>query len=77
MRINIEIKNKLEENYNFFIEMWSWKENQFNKRIKKIKRMKIKLEKKKLHVTNWDWKMKLKTNQDFTKELRKKIEIKK
>jgi len=43
---NIEIKNKLEENYNFFIEMWSWKENQFNKRIKKIKRMRIKLEKK-------------------------------
>jgi len=60
MRINIEIKNKLEENYNFFIEMWSWKENQFNKRIKKIKRMKIKLEKKnymsQIGIERWNWK---------------------
>jgi hypothetical protein len=57
---NIEIKNKLEENYNFFIEMWSWKENQFNKRIKKIKRMRIKLEKKiymsQIGIEKWNWK---------------------
>ena len=31
MRIKIKIKNKLEDNYKFFIQ----KKNQFNKRIKK------------------------------------------
>ena len=33
MRIKIKIKNKLEDNYKFFIQ----KKNQFNKRIKKIR----------------------------------------
>jgi hypothetical protein len=26
MRIKIEIKNKLEDDYEFFIEWWNWKE---------------------------------------------------
>jgi hypothetical protein len=35
MRIKIEMKNKLEGKYNFFIERWNKKKNQFNKRTKK------------------------------------------
>jgi hypothetical protein len=31
MKIKIEIKNKLEDKYKFFIEMRNWKENIFNK----------------------------------------------
>jgi len=45
IRIKIEIKNKLEDNYKFLIKMWNWKENHFNKRTKKIKIMSTKLEK--------------------------------
>ena len=36
MRIKIKIKNKLEDNYKFFIQ----KKNQFNKRIKKRTKLK-------------------------------------
>ena len=35
IRIKIEIKNKLDDNYKFSIEKWNLKENHFNKRTKK------------------------------------------
>ena len=34
MRIEIEIKNKLDDNYNFFLKGETKKKNQFNKRKK-------------------------------------------
>jgi hypothetical protein len=37
MMIKIKIKNELEDNYEFFIEKWNWKENHFNKRTKESK----------------------------------------
>jgi hypothetical protein len=46
MKIKIEIKNKLEDNYNFFIEGLNWKKiNLIKGQNKKIKRMRIKLKK--------------------------------
>jgi hypothetical protein len=38
MRIEIEIKNKLDDNYNFFLKGETKKKNQFNKRKKTIKK---------------------------------------
>jgi len=45
-RIRIKIKNKLESNYKFLIGGWNWKEKITSiKRQKKLKRMRIKMEK--------------------------------
>jgi len=38
MRIEIEIKNKLDDNYKFFLKGETKKKNQFNKRKKTIKK---------------------------------------
>jgi hypothetical protein len=66
MKIKIEIKNK----NNFFIQWCNWKKNQFNKKNKdKIK--------KKKHILNRDWRMKLKINQNFIKRTRTKLRNKK
>jgi hypothetical protein len=35
MRIKIEIKNKLEDEYEFFIEWWNWKEKSILKKWQK------------------------------------------
>jgi hypothetical protein len=51
------MKNKLEGKYNFFIEGWNKKKNQFNKRKKNNKEMRTKLKKKIAY-----YKLRLKTN---------------
>jgi len=44
MRIEIEIKNKLDDNYKFFLKGETKKKNQFNKRKKNNKKTRTKLE---------------------------------
>jgi len=55
--------------YNF-IEEWSWKKNQFNKRSKKIKKIRIKLKKiSQIGIKWWNWKK----NQSSIRNIRTKI----
>jgi hypothetical protein len=73
MRIKTEIKNT-----NFFLLKGEIKKkNWFNIMQKKKNNQKNENQIGKNHILNWDWMMKLKTNQSFTKRSRTKIKNKK
>jgi len=68
IRIKIEIQNT----NNFLIERWDWKEKSiWPKAQKTIKKMRTKLKKKK-HITNCDWRIKLKKKSKFYKRAKNK-----